>query len=194
MNGKCAALYGELGWKWWPLHQNRAILDIFSLLCQRLLLLRPFSSHLFAYCNVWVRIWFHDGLLTIFGWKPHHLFTRPGLCVYCKSVFSFALLFFLIFVCLSNWLFSPFMLLFPTTPLFDPFPLSDLCLSPSLFSHCLPSLLLSFTPPRSLFYVPDLNSFPLSCCCSLLFSNLYFCLSFCFPPPVSSLVIPPSFS
>lgn len=77
-----------------------------------------------------------------------------GLCVYCKSVFSSATLFFPIFVCLSNVLFFAFPLLVPTTPVSDP----NLCLSPvSLFSHCLPSLLLSFTPPCSVFYVPFLT-------------------------------------
>lgn len=77
------------------------------------------------------------------------------------------------------------MLLFPTTLLSDPFPPSDLYLSPSsLFSHCVPSLPLALyfmSPPHPLIY----HFVPLSSCCPLLCSNLSFCLSFCLPAPSS---------
>lgn len=128
----------------------------------------------------------------MFGWKAHHCFSREGLCVYCKSVFSFVLVFFLIFICLFNWLFFPFMLLFPTTPLFDPFPPSVLYLPLSpLFSHCLTAVshspLLFMFPTQPLIYI----SLPMSCC-SPLFPNLSFCLSFCCPSslPLSSSLHP----
>ena len=130
----------------------------------------------------------------MFGWEAHHSFTLERLCVYCKSVFSFVRLFFLIFVCLSNWLFFPFMLLFPTTPVFDPFPPSDLYLSPSsLFSHCLPSLSLFFTPHFALYFKCPLlipSSIILFPCLAVALFSFQICLaSACLS--VSLLPVPP---
>lgn len=70
------------------------------------------------------------------------LFPLRSLCVYCKSVFPFVSLFVPIFLCLSNQLIFPFMLLFPTAPLSDPVPSRFLAFVPSsgflaLFSYSL---------------------------------------------------------
>lgn len=150
---------------------------------------KPFSSHLFAYIKC-----LGENTVSVIAsyhlwFKPHHCFAHEGLCVYCKSVFSFVLLFFLIFVCLSNWLFFPFMLLFPTTPVFDPFPPSVLYLSLSpLFPHCLPSLLLSFTPPWSLCPLLVLSSLILFPCLVVALFFFQICLSV----HVFLLLLPPS--
>ena len=110
---------------------------------------------------------------------------RPA-SVFTVSLFSLLsrALFILVFVCLSNWLVFPFTLLFPTTPLSDPF--SDLflsLLSPfSLAVLCSPPLALYFTSPTitlSPWFVVA------------LFALRY--LTLCLPPLVSSLVTPPPF-